>query len=357
MAAGRDGKRAKQAYNGAVRAQLADIQRARMLAGMLDVASERGAGNVSVADVVERSGVSRRTFYEQFTDREDCFLAAFDQALALASQRVVTAYESQERWADRVRAGLGALLAFLDEQPLMGRLLIVESQAGGPRVLEARGRVLAGLTGAIDAGRAEAKGSAPGPLVAEGTVGGVLSVLASRLSGRSGAGGSRTHRARRSGSASERGRSDAQPLLALTGSLMSMIVLPYLGAGAAKREQERPAPMPAAGENHSSASPPLGADPFKEAGMRLTYRTVRVLGAIADHPGASNRLIGDLAGTTDQGQISKLLKRLARVGLIENTGADAGKGAPNSWALTEKGAQIVEGIRVHVQAPSGQDAR
>ena len=50
---------------------------------MFDVADRAGAANVSVAHVVERSGVSRRTFYETFVDREDCFLAAFDEALAL----------------------------------------------------------------------------------------------------------------------------------------------------------------------------------------------------------------------------------------------------------------------------------
>ena len=58
-----------------------EVQRARILAAMIEVASERGASEVTVSRVVARSGVSRRTFYDQFEDREDCLLAAFDQAL------------------------------------------------------------------------------------------------------------------------------------------------------------------------------------------------------------------------------------------------------------------------------------
>jgi len=74
--------------------------------------------------------------------------------------------------------------------------------------------------------------------------------------------------------------------------------------------------------------------------MRLTYRTVRVLLTIAQHPGASNRQIGEHAGVHDQGQISKLLGRLHKLGLIHNTGAGQAKGAPNEWTLTTKGRDI-----------------
>ncbi len=89
------------------------------------------------------------------------------------------------------------------------------------------------------------------------------------------------------------------------------------------------------------------ADPFKEAGMRLTYRTVRVLSAIAECPGASNRAIGIAAGVQDQGQISKLLGRVERIGLVANTGLGPGTGAPNSWTLTDMGRQVVHAIRAH----------
>ena len=74
--------------------------------------------------------------------------------------------------------------------------------------------------------------------------------------------------------------------------------------------------------------------------MRLTYRTVRVLLAIATNPGSSNREVGATAGIDDQGQISKLLSRLERLGLIENSGAGQVRGAPNAWTLIKKGFEV-----------------
>ncbi len=74
--------------------------------------------------------------------------------------------------------------------------------------------------------------------------------------------------------------------------------------------------------------------------MRLTYRTVRVLMAIAAHPGSSNRVVAGTAEVTDQGQMSKLLARLHDIGLIENTGGGATRGEPNAWTLTDKGWRV-----------------
>jgi chromosome segregation and condensation protein ScpB len=74
--------------------------------------------------------------------------------------------------------------------------------------------------------------------------------------------------------------------------------------------------------------------------MRLTYRTVRVLMAVAAHPGSSNRAIGERAGMADQGQTSKLLARLQGFGLIENTGRGSTRGEPNVWTLTAKGWEV-----------------
>jgi AcrR family transcriptional regulator/DNA-binding MarR family transcriptional regulator len=316
--------RALPSRNGAVREPFADLQRARILSAMFEVVCERGATSVSVANVVERSGVSRRTFYEEFTDREDCFIAAFEQALSYATERVLPAYRSQRGWRERIRAALIALLSFLEEEPQVGRVLICESLAGGPRTLERRAHVFARLTHTIDEVRQEGRAASPPPLTAEGLAGGILTVLHSRLTAMGGT-----------------------PLLELVNPLMSTIVLPYLGPAAARRELERPAPISATGAQRES--PALLSDPFKQAGMRLTYRTVLVLMAIADRPGASNRVIGETAGMSDQGQVSKLLGRLARTGLVQNTGLGPGTGAPNVWTLTSSGQQVTQGIRKHTE--------
>ncbi len=313
--------RGRREANGFGHAQVAEIQRARILAAMFDVATERGAGEVSVADVVKRSGVSRRTFYEAFSDREDCFLAAFEDALAFASQRVLPAYQGEKKWSERIRAGLMAFLSFLDEEQTIGRLLILESLSAGPRTLRRRSEVLAQVALAVDEGRTGATGSSsPPPLTAEGLVGGVLSLIHTRIA----SGGD-------------------EPLVDLVNQLMSMIVLPYQGIAAARRELERTVVI----RKEEQPGARLLVDPFKEAGMRLTYRTICVLLAVAEHPGASNRTIGESAGITDQGQMSKLLGRLQRLGLVSNTGMGPGQGGPNAWTLTVKGRELTKSIHVH----------
>jgi AcrR family transcriptional regulator len=132
------------------REQVSDIQRARMLAAMVDVVAERGAGNVTVARVVARSGVSRRTFYELFTDRDDCFLAAFDDGIARASRYVLDAYDPGASWAERIRSALTGLLSFLDVERGAGRLLIVGSLGAGAVAFERRERVLAQIIAVVN---------------------------------------------------------------------------------------------------------------------------------------------------------------------------------------------------------------
>jgi AcrR family transcriptional regulator len=300
------------------RQQVADIQRARMLAAMVQEVAERGAGKVSVAHVVARSGVSRRTFYEVFEDREDCFLAAFDEAVARVAAVIVPAYEERGPWRVKMRTALTMLLELLDYDRGTGRLLIVESLGAGPMALEHGGRVFARIVAAIDEGRAIAdadkrsKVEPPPPLTAEGIAGGVLSVIHARLTAK-----------KRPGS-----------LIDLAGPLMGMIVLPYLGPVAARREIEQPVPK---------ARPKtrvVRRDPLRDLEMRLTYRTVRTLMAVAEHPGASNRTVGASAGIPDQGQVSKLLTRLHNLGLVDNTTAPSTRGGPNAWTLTARGWEI-----------------
>jgi AcrR family transcriptional regulator len=364
------------------RAQITDLQRARIIAAVSVSCSERGVANVTVAHIVERSGVSRRTFYELFADRDDCFLAAFEQALEHTSERVRRAYASAKSWQEKIRAGLIALLGILDEEPAIGRLLIVESLGGGPVVLQRRGEAMAKLTRAIERGRKDVKGKGrlePPPMIGEGLVGGALSVIYTRMVDGAGddhapprAGKDQAplragddHAPPRAGKdqaplragddhAPPRAGKDQAPLIELANPLMSMLVLPYLGAAAARRELERPLPDPVAEQRGAVLS-----DPFRETGLRMTYRTVRVLAAIADLSGQgvnpSNRLIADFAEIRDQGQISKLLRRLERGGLVVNQAASQGRGAPNSWALSDSGQRAIAAIRVHTKA-AGQEA-
>jgi AcrR family transcriptional regulator/DNA-binding MarR family transcriptional regulator len=319
--------------HGLDRAQVQSIQRGRIVRATIGAALELGGANVTVAQVVSRSGVSRRTFYELFSGSEDCFLTAFDDSIERIAAVVVPANESERRtqrahppshptghrrgagdWRDRMRAGLCALLAFLDDEPGTGRLVLVESLGAGAPALERRARVLALLIAAVDEGRLEARrGAGPPPLTAEGVVGAVCSVLHTRLAG-----------------------NDRTGLVQLANPLMSMIVLPYLGTAAARAELRRPAPR----ARPKAAAPESDGDLLKELGIRITYRTVRVLQSVGSSPGAGNRQIGEHAGIPDQGQISKLLHRLRRLGLVENGTGPVEPGGPNAWRLTPRGEAV-----------------
>ena len=319
---------------------------------MVEVCDERrGVGNVSVAHVVARAGVSRRTFYELFEDREDCFLAAFDHALAQAASIVLPAYESQSAWREQVRAGLTALLGFLEDEPGLGKLLVVDALGAGPRVLQRRTSVLDTLIETVDKGRTEGKPSKDTPLLtAEGIVGAVFSVIHARLLEHAAPAGraqnKRSQNGRPSPSSSSSSSFSSSSRRVSTGSLsgllnplMSMIVMPYLGASMARRELDRSVPA-------IREAQPSRTNPLRDLNMRLTYRTVRVLLTIAEHPGASNRQIGEDAGVQDQGQISKLLGRLHKLGLVHNTAGEGrkAKGAPNEWTLTSKGQDVQHAI-------------
>jgi AcrR family transcriptional regulator len=300
------------------RVQVDEIQRSRVLGALREVVAEQGVGAATVAHIVARAGVSRRTFYELFADREACFLAAFDEAVTLAAEHAVPTFRAAGRWHERARASLLALLALFDEQPELGALCVVHALGAGPDALERRARIVRALVVAVDEGRAEAhRGHEPAPLAAEGVVGAVLAVLHTRLS-----------------------QGARKPLTELAGPLMSMIVLPYLGPAAAARELARPTPRA------PDPRPRLAhEDPLQGLEMRLTYRTVRVLIAIAAQPDASNRHVADAAGIVDQGQTSKLLRRLQHLGLIENAVlGDAHRGEPNAWRLTPRGERLRETI-------------
>jgi DNA-binding MarR family transcriptional regulator len=90
--------------------------------------------------------------------------------------------------------------------------------------------------------------------------------------------------------------------------------------------------------------PVLASDPFKGLPIRLTFRTVRVLATVGGRPDASNREIGHDAGVTDQGQMSKLLARLEKAGLIENHGEGQARGEPNAWRLTPRGQGVLHAV-------------
>jgi AcrR family transcriptional regulator len=329
--------------------EVSEMQRRRLLLAIGEVIGESGLETATVGRICEQAGVSRRTFYELFPDREACLLAAFDQAIGRLTQILLPAYRKQGPWRARVRGALVLFLEQLDTEPDLARLCVVESLRAGPGVRERRNQVLEALASIVDEGRQESRvGSEPPPLTAQGVVGGALSVIHARLPLHEGLGTGGPNLAMvgtESKGASRRaaGRAVPGPLVELTAPLMAMIVHPYLGAAAARAELKRPAPKIA-----PDSPPRPGGDPFKGLPIRFTYRTARVLATIADDPGASNRHIADSSGVADEGQMSRLLGRLRDSGLIENRGQGQAKGEPNAWMLTDRGQAIHTAIAICV---------
>src|ERR1700704_1641097 len=153
-----------------------ELQRARVERALAEEVAARGDPHAAtVADVVARAGVSRRTFYELYPDREACFLAALESGLRLAAEEMYTAYARQARWQDGVRAALAELLGLLDREPALGRLCVVYALGGGARVLRRRMEAIEVLCEFVDRGRLEGYGrSEPPEVAAEGGGGAVL---------------------------------------------------------------------------------------------------------------------------------------------------------------------------------------
>ena len=205
---------------GAPRVHVEEIQRSRLLAAAAAVIDEVGYEQTSVQGIASRARVSRRTFYELFGNREACLVALLEEAAGRVERELEAAGVQGLGWRERVRGGLWAILSFLDGEPVLARICVVQALHGGPVVVECRERILARLAAVLDEGRREgARGGECTLVTAEGLVGGAFGVVYARL---------------RSG--------DRRPLTGLLDELMGMIALQYLGARAARREQGRPAP-------------------------------------------------------------------------------------------------------------------
>jgi len=192
------------------------VQRERLIAAMLRAASELGYREVNVQDVLDRAGVSRPTFYEHFSNKEDCFLAAFDTTAERLRKRVIAAAEvGGENWRDRLRLGLEELLRFAVDEPDAARTLIVEARGASPAAVRRRDELLEHFAARLDGKVRELvpEPASTSAITAAGIVGGVEALLYSRLN-----------------------KGDYDDLESLLPSLMYFMVLPYEGHKAAGEE-------------------------------------------------------------------------------------------------------------------------
>jgi AcrR family transcriptional regulator len=193
---------------------IAHSQRERLLEAAVRVAAEKGYAAATIADLTAEAGVSRTTFYELFKDKEDCFLAAYDNAVDTLVRRIVAAYESGQRWPDRAREGLEALLETLASEPGLARLSLVDVSSAGPAAQGRYRSAVQRLTPLFDEGRdfAPAGRNLP-PNTSRMAIGAVTGLISEELLA---------------------GRASALP--SLLPDVLFATLVPYIGPEAAARE-------------------------------------------------------------------------------------------------------------------------
>jgi AcrR family transcriptional regulator len=187
-------------------------KRERILQGMLEAVGTYGYEQTSVQDAISKAGLYRQAFYDLFEDKEDCYLQAIDAGSAWVELAMREAAVGQTTWRGQLRGALTGLLRFLDQQPEVGKALLVEVHAAGARAVGRRTEAMHRASAMMDLARDESDGTAPA-ISAEAVVAGILAVLHARLAA-----------------------GQAGDFVRLLPELMYLAVLPYFGAAAAAAE-------------------------------------------------------------------------------------------------------------------------
>ena len=135
-----------------------------------------------IEDVIAIAGVSRRTFYDHFANKEEAFLAAYELVLEQLLSGVTAAFASGESWTSRVRRGLAAFLNLLASEPVLAQVCVVEALAAGPRALARRTEAMEAFQALLQPPKGDALATSTAPPVAvEAIVGGIYEVIYSRV--------------------------------------------------------------------------------------------------------------------------------------------------------------------------------
>lgn len=298
-------------------------QRARLLAAVGAVVQDGGSGSLTVHRVCVHAGMSRRTFYQLFTDIDDALASAVEEAHA----ELWTEVDRQlgravaADWPTAISTVVVAFISVIERQPVVGWLCVGEQTVALPRARVARGQLMSDLAAVIADGHrsdACAVGEWERARAAMGVIGALWELVRQHLVDR---------------------ESD-HPLRALAGPAIFLVLAPYIGRGAAMRLATHPPVLSVAGR------PPAAS--AAAATRRLTQLARQTLLFLHAQPQASNVEIGDGIGVTHASQTSRHLSRLADQQLI----ACSRHGRRNAWSLTERGAQLVTALGAE-EAPEG----
>jgi AcrR family transcriptional regulator len=159
-------------------------QRERLIAGIAEAVAENGYSGTTIAHITRAAAVSRRTFYEHFSSKDECFVAAYDTVMTELRERVTAAFEENDEWPEAIKAGIDAMLQFLAAEPNLARLCMVEALVAGPAVVERYDSAIQSFVPYFQEGR---EGRPPevlsrlSPTTEEALVGGMVSLISRRI--------------------------------------------------------------------------------------------------------------------------------------------------------------------------------
>jgi AcrR family transcriptional regulator len=284
--------------------------RQRLLTAMAGVAAEQGRRGAIVEVVCERAGMSKRTFYEHFTDSEQCFVGAvgqaFDQLFAAIDHALA---ERPQDWEDRACTAIAALIAALDRDRTMARMCLVETHSGSAVALSIRNAAVHRLARTLGAG-ATVGDPEMRDAAARGAVGAILELVGDPVI-------------------------EGAPLQEIVGPAIYLGLAPFAGRRAASIRAANPPrispPTPVPGRSAQDGGLlPGGTDQLLVT--ELTRQTVLYL---ADHAGARNIDIARAIGVRHESQMSRHLARLERAGIVRHLK----EGRTNAWRLTAQGRE------------------
>jgi AcrR family transcriptional regulator len=176
-----DSRQLPRGRHGLTRGAVVEHQRQRLIRAVPAAVRARGFLAVTVEDISAQAGVSRRTFYENFRDKHDCFITSYRQHAQELQAVVAAAASAGGEWQERVRFGLAALLRFLAEQPDVAHMAVIEVMAAGPAALAERDKAVVSLAALIDEQALAATSDPPPALLLRTVSGAILELIYTRV--------------------------------------------------------------------------------------------------------------------------------------------------------------------------------
>ena len=293
-------------------------QRERLVAAMGELIAELGGTTIGVHHVCQRAGISRRTFYELYEDRDGCLVETLDAAYGRLVAHVTEAVDAAgPLWEDRTVAATQALLGALDTDRVLAHLCLMPA-VGGQRDALALRRAAIGRIATL---LADAPSTAlSGEQALTGALGGVWELALRRLTDEPEA-----------------------SIEELTGGAIYLMLSPFVG--------RRQAVARAAGRGAVTAyvtrwTPTVTGD-ADEPGLLVTELTGETLRYLAKHPGAANVAIARAIDVRHESQMSRHLVRLEAAGMVSRRK----EGRTNAWRLTARGEEAARALRDRASDP------